>query len=70
MQNEWISVKDRLPEESGNYLCASGRVCQILHFSEKYKRFNVRDSFNQKEACLMGVHITHWMPLPELPKGE
>ena len=53
--NEWISVKDRLPEFAGWYLVFyNGSAMQVAFFRGKKWAFD-----NQ---------ITHWMPLPKLPK--
>lgn len=57
--NEWVSVKDRLPEQSGYYLCTyvfdNHRFYYDRWFWESEKRFATTDN------------ITHWMPLPEPP---
>ena len=58
--NEWISVEDRLPEETGKYLVSTknGVVYQTKYYSG--------GKWGQKDK---GKNITHWMPLPEAPKG-
>lgn len=64
---EWISVKDRLPEESGDYLVILdwGKMC-VLEFSEVHQAFNASDSIpNDSE-----IFCTHWMHRPQPPKGE
>ena len=77
---EWISVKDRLPDETGRYLAVKKRIAPDDFGGDRTDivivRFFVDDGFR------MPVHIpdwinkkineevTHWMPLPELPKGE
>lgn len=65
--SEWISTKERLPEQSGDYLilCSSGRVyCTI--YSAKYKLFNVSDEFDEDTAKKFALDVTHWR-LPDLP---
>ena len=76
---EWISVKDRLPEESGNYIvCCDDSSCSygegiwyssdVVVVSEYYEGswiWYVGDT----EWSLENI-VTHWMPLPEPPKGE
>ncbi len=52
---EWISVKDRLPEEN-EIILAWVATCRDLHFC-----------FGSEVS---GLEVTHWMPLPEPPKGE
>ena len=63
--NEWISVDERLPSESGKYLVCTknGNVYQTKFYS--YPE-NKGGHWGQKDK---GKNITHWMPLPEAPKG-
>lgn len=61
---EWISVKDRLPDEDGWYL-----VC-------KHNRVRVAEWckdcwYNESDLPIDDCTITYWKPLPEPPKdGE
>lgn len=64
---EWISVKERLPEEKkAHYLCYldddSIAVCYWSNISINGIRWEWHNP-NWKE-------VTHWMPLPEPPKEE
>ena len=68
---EWISVEDRLPEYSNDgfadaVLVADGFVQHMAYFVGGEWRF--AESGEIKEP--MWYRITHWMPLPEPPKGE
>ena len=68
---EWISVKDRLPEYSNDgfadaVLVTDGFVQHMAYFIGGEWRF--AESGEIKEP--MWYRITHWMPLPEPPKGE
>lgn len=74
----WISVKDRLPETDGIYIVCDRRLngnpwihtagfrkassswCELhgVYFDDGYGRCSEQDKF------------THWMPLPQPPKGE
>ena len=58
---EWISVKDRLPEENTTVIVATdnGIVFQCLY---------AYDGWNLWEGN--EVNITHWQPMPQPPKGE
>ena len=65
---EWISVKDRLPEKDV-------RVLVWMQDNEEYYTQIDTDRF----SCTMeqgyhwirwGKSVTHWMPLPQPPKGE
>ena len=59
-QSEWISVEERLPEESAWYL-----VNIINHFGLDVVTFT-----HYTKGFGWGVtDVTHWMPLPEAPKG-
>ena len=75
---EWISVKDRLPETDGIYIVcdcrlngnqwihtagfrkASSSWCELhgMYYDDVYGRYSEQDKF------------THWMPMPNPPKGE
>ena len=68
---EWISVDDRLPEDSNDgfadaVLVTDGFVQHMAYFVGGEWRF--AESGEIKEP--MWYRITHWMPLPEQPKGE
>ena len=65
---QWISIKDRLPEKSGEYLvlCQTAANMMVLNFSRKHLAFNVFDC--QKDAKTEIKNITHWMPLPKPPE--
>jgi hypothetical protein len=62
-KGEWISVEERLPEECTHVIVhdEDGTVGEAFH--------SISDHFewvaNEKIAF-----VTHWMPLPEPPKGE
>ena len=63
---EWISVKDRLPEDICPVLVALEGLNIAFHgFYQDEKWWKVGAGtrpFTQK--------VTHWMPLPQPPKGE
>ena len=74
---EWISVEDRLPETDGIYIVcdcrlngnqwihtdgfrkASSSWCELhgMYYDDVYGRYSEQDKF------------THWMPMPNPPKG-
>ena len=64
---EWISVKDRLPEEKVN--------C-IVHYKHAYcdndDYWAIGICFYDGEKFQLGpaYKVTHWMPMPNPPKGE
>ena len=65
--SEWISVKDRLPEEDGSYLVYEakyfGTGVYIGWFNNKKQYFTDEESSNVQ-------NVDYWMPMPEPPKGE
>ena len=68
---EWISVKDRLPEDSNDgfedaVLVTDGFVQHMAYFVGGEWRF--AESGEIKEP--MWYRITHWIPIPQPPKGE
>ena len=76
---KWISVEDRLPEESGLYItfgCTAVPVRLPHNFDKDMGKFGVwwdYDTDGKKHPRYRFIEaedITHWMPLPEPPKGE
>ncbi len=58
---EWISTKERLPDDDGNVLIFDkGHNIAIGYYD------NVVSSWYDLDD--MRAFITHWMPLPEIPK--
>ena len=60
--NEWVSVKDRLPNE-GSYLVFldNGFICRAF--------FNKENIWVDVMSSKL-LNVTHWMPLPEAPKEQ
>lgn len=67
---EWISVKDRLPGSKGQYIVAY-HPCYWNNVQENTICVGM-DSFMGKTGWAKNKfqRVTHWMPLPEPPKGE
>lgn len=72
--NGWISIKDGLPEKSGNVLVCvkldyadGARYVQMCHYSAYKKQFGCFDTLESNGFPQFGV-VTHWMPLPEPPE--
>lgn len=65
---KWIPVTERLPEKTGKYLVcgqwtgkpAETWVCELIAFG------NIKGWANEAR----NPAVTHWMPLPELPKEK
>ena len=80
---KWIPVSERLPDKKGKYLALLEYVkcTMILNFSLD---FLVCDEYGfptkEKKSCFYYYdddwenievpEVTHWMPLPQPPKGE
>lgn len=61
--NEWISVEDRLPCQDKWVLLSNGNKIWLGQLDNHYNK-----DFYCK-CCLENFHgVSHWMPLPELPK--
>ena len=64
---EWIPVKDRLPEAGGYVVCIAKR--------NPFSRFMPMVARIEKNGWVNPIteqyisEVTHWMPLPPFPKG-
>ena len=67
-KQEWISVDERLPEESGYYLTYNEGVTSALEYSVRHKLFNATDDLPEAFSKKNSITVSHWMPLPEPPK--
>lgn len=67
-KSEWISVKDDTPKNG------MARVLVSLMDDDFTKPIGFNkidtDRFIDGKWARWGRHVTHWMPLPEPPKGE
>ena len=71
---EWISVKDRLPDQSGEVLViVSGNPQKNITLNCAYELAEydpydgwIMEMWPEWEDAI----VTHWMPIPEPPKGE
>jgi hypothetical protein len=65
--NDWINVKDRLPENLNDVIACDvrGNVFSAYYFSLTYEW---QYAFTTAEPC--EYEITHWRPLPEPPESE
>ena len=63
---EWISVKDRLPEDMVDVLTcdAKGNIHIMWHHHEYQYPFNIGRN------DIRYFPVTHWCYLPQPPKGE
>ena len=67
--SEWVSVRERLPECSGDRLVSydSGKGYKLVTIMSFNDRTNVWATFIPK---LLGVRPTHWRDFPEPPKED
>ena len=73
---EWISVEDRMPEESTDKIllygsptcgaCSPRKTIVQGRYSSTYEdRTDLRFAFGEYDCS---IDVTHWMPMPEPPK--
>ena len=67
---EWISVKDRLPEEEERVLIYT--KTNITNYGTYTKRYGAyrKEGFICQDGFMWLNTASHWMPLPQPPKGE
>ena len=82
--SKWISVDDRLPDKTGRYLAVKKRIAPDYLGGNRTDivilRFFLAKGFrmpthipawtNKAINEEINEEVTHWLPLPELPKGE
>ncbi len=68
MIKEWISVKERLPEEGPQpmVLITDGHLMGIGYYEGDYQWCDQSDIIAKNDWAY--PIVTHWMPLPESPK--
>ena len=71
---EWISVDDRLPENDvmviGYTPCDGFMFVGYYHEEPKYDLKVWRIITAMRSTKVMKKKVTHWLPLPQPPKGE
>ena len=63
--NEWVSVKDRLPESGKRYLV---QIIEPNFQAKVIDIFRYESGVWKYEGIPIHADVTHWMPLPEPPK--
>ena len=64
---EWIPVDERLPEETGRYLTANKILDDKIDVFDLW--FDGGFWYIDDEDEMFDYEVTHWMPLPQPPKG-
>ena len=78
---KWIPVTERLPEKDGDYIVYKKRgLYEVLGFAKDGRKIhkydfardwkNVWYSYDSEYGYCTTDSVTHWMELPEPPKGE
>ena len=65
---EWVSVNDRLPEAGGYVVCIAKRN-PFSRFMPMVARIEKNGWANPITEQYIS-EVTHWMPIPQPPKGE
>ena len=67
---EWISANDRLPEEEERVLIYT--KTNITNYGTYTKRYGAyrKEGFICQDGFMWLNTASHWMPLPQPPKGE
>jgi len=75
LENQWVSVQDRLPELEDNSVLVYFTTTSIavVHIEDNFK--DIPNGFDKEGNQLytkwyIFSGITHWMPLPEPPKEQ
>jgi hypothetical protein len=73
-ESKWLSVKDRLPDTAERVL-----VCKTWNGRVYKPEYGYYQDFPNRKGCWYVLtefgyypqrEVTHWMPLPQPPKGE
>ena len=81
---KWIPVTERLPDKDGKYLTYYHNhfvdITRVLDFAKDARKVNKYDflrswkkvwyEYDSEYGYFTIDDVTHWMPLPEAPKGE
>ena len=75
MPNEWISVKDRFPDVCGMPVLMVavneyGQTVVVKGFTDYCCPIDFHTNEREYDFVWHAWKVTHWMPLPEPPKGE
>ena len=70
---EWVSVKDKLPEKDGQYLIFTTQYFTPDHIDEIDHKDGIEISGYCKRYGFLsknGIHAKYWRDIPQPPKGE
>lgn len=66
-KQKWVSVEERLPEDEGAVLVCGSRKGI---YTAEFRRNGNYHWFHKLNSKCHHCDPTHWMPLPDPPKGE
>lgn len=61
---KWISVEDMMPKNGQIVFCYTKHFYEVLQWDDDSEQWCGQNSVNAKH------YVTHWMPIPEIPKEE
>jgi hypothetical protein len=70
---EWHDANIELPTASGEYFVKSKTDFWIVPYSDRYKRFNTRDEYDEglmARTAFPAESVQYWAELPEFPVTE
>jgi hypothetical protein len=67
---QWIPVTERLPETGGYYLVHQMNPKFRTSFIQHARYSETKERWLGAQAMCSLDYVTHWMPLPNPPKGE
>ena len=70
---EWISVKDKMPDKDGQYLIFTTKYFTPDHIDEIDHKDGIEISGYCKRYGFLsknGLHAKYWRDIPQPPKGE
>lgn len=70
MDMEWISVRDRLPQQTRILMTYNDLVMEGEFAKGKFYHPSICAHVSGYCKCEEQEGITHWMPLPEPPKAD
>lgn len=64
---DWISVKNKIPDKKGEFLVTDGQSIYIAWDCRVQQNGTLSCEYSRCCGCECRG-MTHWMPLPELPR--
>lgn len=66
--NEWISVKNRLPDIPKNDFASDYVLVHDEKAGDWVAYYDANGGWCEARECIPFKNVTHWMPLPKPPK--